>query len=87
MGDDPVAYDVWQEPRGDHPYLSSDFQVLVDRGKSLAKNVHGALNSWIIPNSSQQDIHRLLDDTLRLSSFTPADTRTVAILGDAGEGM
>ena len=70
----------------ENPYLSAEFQALLDRGKDLAKDVHSTLEACTVPNWAQQGVSRLLAESACLSKFVPVDTRTIAILGGAGEG-
>ena len=78
-----MPYDVTKEPLRDH---TTDFKALLNRSKDLAKEIHITLKSCSVSSRVEQDIPHLSEDALDLSTFLPADTRTIAILGKAGEG-
>ena len=83
-----VPYDIKrEEPLPPHPYFTEDFQRNgIGKGIDWAKNVAGALQQFGDTIASDADLKRFADDANRLSRFESHDTRTIAVLGDSGEG-
>ncbi|RYO92978.1 hypothetical protein DL762_001340 [Monosporascus cannonballus] len=83
---DIASYNVRDEQLPTHPFFTSSFQTALKAGLDIAKGVANTIQS--IPDSIERgpEIHRLLKDAKSLSSFVGSDTRTIAVLGDSGQG-
>ena len=79
-------YDVNREKVPDEPFFDARFQAALVKGKDLAQKVANALTEGHFESEHESDLKRLWDDAKKLSSFQTSDTRTVAVLGDSGEG-
>ena len=60
---------------------------IIHSGASWAENIMEGLQQIPRTLESDADLYRLFEDAERLSGFAPRDTRTIAILGDTGEGL
>ncbi|RYP44610.1 hypothetical protein DL768_008931 [Monosporascus sp. mg162] len=81
-----ASYNVRDEQPPTHPFFTSSFQTALKEGLDIAKGIANMIQS--IPDSIERgpEIHRLLEDAKILSSFNGSDTRTIAVLGDSGQG-
>ncbi|RYP05881.1 hypothetical protein DL765_009691 [Monosporascus sp. GIB2] len=81
-----ASYNVRDEQLPTHPFFTSSFQAVLKDGLDIAKGIANMIQS--IPDSIERgpEIHRLLEDARSLSSFVGSDTRTIAVLGDSGQG-
>ncbi|RYP61155.1 hypothetical protein DL769_007837 [Monosporascus sp. CRB-8-3] len=81
-----ASYNVRDEQVPNHPFFTSSFQTALKDGLDIAKGITNMIQS--IPDSIERgpEIHRLLEDAKVLSSFVGSDTRTIAVLGDSGQG-
>ncbi|RYP26651.1 hypothetical protein DL767_007934 [Monosporascus sp. MG133] len=81
-----ASYNVRDEQPPTHPFFTSSFQTALKDGLDIAKGIANMIQS--IPDSIERgpEIHRLLEDAKILSSFVGSDTRTIAVLGDSGQG-
>lgn len=81
------TYDVRNEtaPRG--KYFSPAFQAALQCGLDTAKKIVNAIEHVRLSlHHVDDDLQRLLRDATKLSTFESANTRTVGVLGDSGEG-
>lgn len=81
------AYDVRVETMPDEPFFHPTFQATLKMGIVLAHDVAHSLEKCKLASEPQSDLSRLLKDAKDLSHFQSSDTRTIAILGDSGEGI
>ncbi|RYP68754.1 hypothetical protein DL771_006484 [Monosporascus sp. 5C6A] len=86
LGVEVAPYSVRDEQPPPHPFFTSSFQTALKDGFDIAKGIANMIQS--IPDSIElgPEIHRLLEDAKILSSFVGSDTRTIAVLGDSGQG-
>jgi hypothetical protein len=68
------------------PFFSSVFQTALQHGLGIAKNVDNAIEKLVGSSEPSSDLERLFKDARRLGTFQSSDTRTIAVLGDSGEG-
>lgn len=80
-------YNVNVEMMPDEPFFQPTFQAALNRGIVLAHDVARALRKCKSASEPQSDLSRLLKDAEDLSRFRGSDTRTIAVLGDSGEGI
>lgn len=80
------VYDVESEAPPSEPYYSPDFQNAVRKGKSISKQLYEALEKSQLSPVDGDNMPILMSDAKDLSKFEASDTRTIAILGDSGEG-
>jgi hypothetical protein len=82
-----TVYDVRDEEAPVAPFFSPAFQAALKKGLDIAKRSAAAmekLESFLDPGSH---LERLLTDSKRLSTFQFSDARTIAFLGDSGQGI
>jgi len=83
---DAASYDVRDEETPPEPYFTSAFQSAIQKGLDIAKSVAAAMEKVASTLDPDGDLERLLNNAKTLSVFHSSDTRTVAILGDSGQG-
>ena len=81
-----TPYSVNSEIAPDEPFFDFRFQAALVKGINLAKRVANTLSWDHVESGQDQDLKRLWNDAKRLNNFQTSDTRTVAVLGDTGEG-
>ena len=86
FGSGPVPYSVDDEPMPTHQLFDRPFQRLLQRGKEVAKNISSALNTYDVGSTARPDLQNLLQTSRKCVDFSATDTRTIAVLGDSGEG-
>ena len=83
-----IPYDVKKdEAFPSHPFFTEEFQSKgIVKGTECARTISNALQTLAGP--AQQDPHRLrlVADAKGLSQFESQEKRTIAVLGDSGEG-
>ena len=84
--DTQAPYDVRDEEAPLEPFFTPVFQTALQGGLNIAKNLVGAIERFGGSSEPRGDLSRLLKDAKALSSFQTSDTRTIAVLGDSGEG-
>lgn len=79
-------YDVASEDGPAHPFYQTSFQKSLQFGRELASDTADTIQR--VPHRFRdQVLNSLLSDAETLSAFQPSTAKTVAILGDSGEGM
>jgi hypothetical protein len=81
-----APYDVRDEKAPLEPFFTPVFQTALQGGLNIAKNLVGAIERFGGSSEPRGDLNRLLKDAKALSAFQTSDTRTIAVLGDSGEG-
>jgi hypothetical protein len=81
-----VSYDVREENTPPEPFFTPAFQTALQHGLDIAKSTVAALEKVGDSSKFRGDLKRLLRDSKDLSTFQSSDTRTIAVLGDTGEG-
>lgn len=85
--DDACApYDVQDEKAPAGPFFTPAFQTALQRGLDIAKSTVAAIERLGGRSEPGGDLNRLMKDATDLSTFQSSDTRTIAVLGDSGEG-
>lgn len=79
-------YDVSSEATPAHPLYLPSFQKSLQSGRELASDTADTIQR-IPVGLRDQSLNELLFDAEALSAFQPSAAKTVAILGDSGEGM
>ena len=79
-------YDITAEEAPAHPFFSSTFQENLELGRQLASDAADTIRR-ISHQYRDQPLDQLLSDAETPSAFQPSAAKTVAILGDSGEGM
>ena len=82
-----APYNVADEETPEAPFYKTDFQNALRKGMCLTKNVAEALERLGISTESRRDLNRLQKDAKELSNFESVNMRTIAVLGDSGEGI
>jgi hypothetical protein len=81
-----VSYDVREENTPPEPFFTPAFQKALQHGLDIAKSIAAAVEKVGDSSKFRGDLKRLLKDSKDLSTFQSSDTRTIAVLGDTGEG-
>jgi hypothetical protein len=84
--DNTGPYDVRDEEAPLEPFFSSVFQTALQNGLGIAKEVDTAIKKLVYSLEPSSDLERLFGDAKKLGTFQSSDTRTIAVLGDSGEG-
>lgn len=80
-----VAYDVLNEETPRHPFFSNTFQATLQKGLGIAKAATDVLKS--VRSVQGSGLDSLLKEGEDLCAFHGTSTRTIAILGDSGQGV
>lgn len=80
------VYDVESEAPPSEPFYSPAFQNALEKGLNIAKQTADALEKAQLSPVDGDNLLSLVVDAKSLSKFEASDTRTIAILGDSGEG-
>lgn len=84
---DPTSpYDVGSEEPPQEPFFAPPFQAALQRGLDIAKDAVDAMEAAGKSLVAGGDFQRLIKDAKELSAFKSSETRTIAVLGDSGEG-
>ena len=81
-----VPYDVRDENTPLEPFFTLAFQRALQHGLDIAKSTVAAIERVGDSSTLCGDLKRLLKDSKDLSTFQSSDTRTIAVLGDSGQG-
>lgn len=84
--DNISPYDVRDEEAPLETFFTPVFQTALQNGLSIANKVDTAIETLFGSSQASSDLERLLKDARRLGIFQSSDTRTIAVLGDSGEG-
>jgi len=84
--DNTEPYDVQDEEAPLEPFFTSSFQTALKSGLGIASKLDTAIEKLVGSSEPSSDLERLLKDARRLGTFQSSDTRTIAVLGDSGEG-
>ncbi|KAK3306258.1 uncharacterized protein B0T15DRAFT_396538 [Chaetomium strumarium] len=79
-------YDVRNERGPVHRFFTAEFQSTLQAGLGIAKDTLAELEGLDGLVQSDRDLERLLSDAKELCAFQGTDTKTIAVLGDSGEG-
>jgi len=85
--DTTVPYDVGDEKAPLEPFFALGFQAALQKGLGIAKSTVAAIERLGGSSKPRSDLNRLLKVANDLSTFQSSDTRTIALLGDSGEGI
>lgn len=84
---DPISpYDVGSEEPPLEAFFASSFQTQLQKGLDIAKDAADAMEAARQSPVEKADLQRLINDAKELSTFKSSETRTIAVLGDSGEG-
>ncbi|MBE3046254.1 hypothetical protein IMZ48_27700 [Candidatus Bathyarchaeota archaeon] len=84
--DEPEPYDINSEQMPPHPFFSTEFQAKLREGGIIAERAVAVIGRMTDVVGHDETLDRLMEDSQRLTSFRATETKTVAILGDSGEG-
>lgn len=82
----PIPYNVSNEPAPLKPYFTTTFQTALKTGINIACDTVGAIEKCVGASNSLPGLERLISDAKKLAAFQSCDNRTIAVLGDSGEG-
>ena len=68
------------------PFFTSVFQAALQNGLDIANKVVSTIDNLFGSSESSSELERLYRDARRLGTFENSNTRTIAVLGDSGEG-
>jgi 3-mercaptopyruvate sulfurtransferase SseA len=80
-----TPYDAAAEAALPHPLFSTTFQSALKQGPEIAQEATKALEKMQI-GVKDAEVSKFLADARALQRFQGTDTRTIAVLGDSGEG-
>ncbi|QKD53759.2 uncharacterized protein FOBCDRAFT_260326 [Fusarium oxysporum Fo47] len=83
-----IPYDTRTELAFSHALFTSVFQDALKEGPNIAQKAVKAIEKMQAGNPGilDSDVSKFLDDAKDLQQFQGSDTRTIAVLGDSGEG-
>jgi hypothetical protein len=83
-----IPYDTRTELAFPHALFTSVFQDALKEGPNIAQKAVKAIEKMQAGNPGilDSDVSKFLDDAKDLQQFQGSDTRTIAVLGDSGEG-
>lgn len=81
-----TPYDVRDEEAPVAPFFTATFQSAIQKGLEISRSVVAAIEKFAEFPDSESGLGKLLRDARSLTTFHSSDTRTIAILGDSGEG-
>jgi ABC-type transport system involved in cytochrome bd biosynthesis fused ATPase/permease subunit len=83
-----TPYDARAEAAPPHALFTATFQDALKQGSHIAQKAVRAVEKIQASASGEVDseIDKLLGDAKSLQRFQGTDTRTIAVLGDSGEG-
>ncbi|KAK3291870.1 uncharacterized protein B0H64DRAFT_420096 [Chaetomium fimeti] len=84
--ENPPSYDVRSEGVPAHEFFTAQFQSSLREGLEIAKDTLRELERLGDHVRDDADLKKLLDEAYQLSAFEGSDTKTIAVLGDSGEG-
>jgi len=84
--DTRTPYDVRDECAPPEPFFNPDFQDALKSGLDIAKSTAAAIERIAGSSKPGGDLKRLLKTAKDLGTFQSSDTRTIAMLGDSGQG-
>ena len=80
-------YNVNNEKPPNEPFFHPDFQRTLQKGISAAKKLADTISSHGLFTEAGPDLQRLQQTAQKLGKFQSSATRTIAVLGDSGEGI
>ncbi|KAJ4027854.1 hypothetical protein NW752_000099 [Fusarium irregulare] len=81
----PTPYDATAEAAPPHPLFSATFQDALQQGPEIAQEAARAIQT-LGTSVGDNKLVKLLAEAMALRRFRGTDTRTIAVLGDSGEG-
>jgi hypothetical protein len=84
--ENPAPYDVGDEEAPPELFFSPIFQAALHTGLDIANELESCMERLFTLSERSNDLDRLINDAKRLGTFQSSDTRTIAVLGDSGEG-
>ncbi|RDW87518.1 hypothetical protein BP5796_03212 [Coleophoma crateriformis] len=79
-------YDVRDEEAPLKPFFTPVFQSALQDGLRIAKKAVTAIEKVVESSDATDYLEGLLGDARKFSTFHTSDTRTIAVLGDSGQG-
>jgi hypothetical protein len=80
-------YDVRCETVPAHRFFSAAFQSTLQAGMGIARDTRAVVEKLQHLVRNDKGLKKLLDDANELCAFEGSDTRTIAVLGDSGQGI
>ncbi|KAK4235702.1 hypothetical protein C8A03DRAFT_46215 [Achaetomium macrosporum] len=81
-----APYDVRNEKGPEHRFFTAEFQSTLQAGLGIAGDTLALLEGLDGVMQGDRDLEKLLGDAKKLCAFHGTDTKTIAVLGDSGEG-
>lgn len=83
----PAPYDIQDEGAPPHHFFKHSFQNALRDAVGIAKELASLIEDLQGTEAPYYDaLTRLLEDARSLGAFTGSETRTIAVLGDSGQG-
>jgi hypothetical protein len=87
INDPPSPYDIRDEEAPLEPFFTPKFQTALRDGLDIARSTLNTIKNLTGSSEPEPNLQRLLGDAERLSTWQSSETRTIAVLGDSGEGI
>lgn len=81
-----ASYDVRNETAPAHRFFTVEFQSTLQAGLGIARDMLTELEGLDGLVQSDSNLQKFLEDANALCAFQGSDTKTIAVLGDSGEG-
>lgn len=82
----PFQYSPDGEARPDEPFYDVEFQSSLTSAQELATNVRNRLQDCEVTLPVGSSLHKLLEESNRLSHFQRPIERIIGLVGNSGEG-
>jgi hypothetical protein len=87
LEDHAGPYDVRSETAPAHRFFTAEFQSALQDGLAIARDTLPQLERLAKLVETDDGLEKLLGEAKELRAFHGSDTKTIAVLGDSGEGM
>ena len=81
-----TPYDVGNETAPAHRFFTPEFQATLREGAAIARSTLAEVEILDELVECDSGLEKLVDDATELCSFRGLDTKTIAVLGNSGEG-
>jgi flagellar biosynthesis GTPase FlhF len=79
-------YSADAEARPDEPFYDAKFQASLTRAQQLATRVRNCLGDSGVELQEGPSLHKLLEESDRLSQFQCSNKRIIGLVGNTGQG-
>jgi hypothetical protein len=79
-------YNIHDEPAPDEPFYGQAFQSTLKSGMKIATDTADGVATLLASMNNNQQLRSLHENAETLRAFQGSGTRTIAVLGDSGQG-